>query len=134
MNSAIKIILKTILLCFIIIFFTQCSSSLQNSKIPIDKVTWDNELGDSVYTVAEVMPQFPGGDEALNTIIYREIKYPYNKGEIEGKIYFQFVVTKEGNVTDVVVAKGIEHGFDQEVTKVVKMLPNWIPGKLNGIP
>jgi TonB family protein len=136
MNSAIKIILKSIAIFSIIIFFTQCSSSLQNSKIPVDKVTWDNELGDSIHTYIKEMPKFPGGDRALYESIAREVNYPLyaKRQDIEGKIYTQFVVTKEGNIADVVVAKGIERGCDQEAIRVIKSLPRWIPGKINGIP
>ena len=136
MNSAIKVILKSILLCSIIIFFTQCSSSQQTPKTPIDKVIWDNEIGDSVHTVADEWQQFPGGDKALYTFIANEINYPLyaKRQDIEGKIYIQFVVTKEGNIADVVVAKGIERGCDQEAIRVIKSLPRWIPGKINRIP
>jgi protein TonB len=131
MNSAIKIILKSILLCFIIIFFTQCSSSRQTPKIPVDKVTWDNELEDSVHTFIKEMPEFPGGDKALYTFIAKEINYPLlaNRQGVEGKIYVRFVVTKEGNVTNVRIAKGIGSGCDQEAIRVIKLLPHGFPEK-----
>src|ERR1035437_3895984 len=111
MNSAVKIILKSILLCFIIIFFTQCSSN-QTPKIPVDKVTWDNEIGDSVHTFIKEMPEFPGEDKALYPDIESEIQYPLfaKRQGLEGKVYVQFVVTKDGNLADVVVAKGIGYG------------------------
>jgi len=136
MNSAIKIILKSILLCSIIIFFTQCSSSQQTSKTPMDKVTWDNELGDSVHIWAPEMPQFPGGPEALYEFVAKETHYPLlakNQG-VEGKIYVQFVVTKEGDVSLVRIAKGIRYDCDLEAFRVVNLLPRWIPGKKDGIP
>jgi periplasmic protein TonB len=136
MYSTIKIILQSILLFSIIILFTQCSSSQQTPKTQIDKVTWDNELGDSVHTFVKEMPQFPGGDKALYENIAREINYPFYAQSmgIEGKLYVQFVITKEGNVKDVQIAKGIEYGCDKEAIRVIKLLPNWIPGKINGIP
>ena len=136
MNLPIKIILKSILLCSIIIFFTQCSSSKQTPKTPVDKVTWDYELGDSVHTFIKEMPEFPGGDKALYSFIAKEINYPLlaKKQGIDGKIYVQFVITKDGNVTNVRIAKGIGSGCDQEAVRVIKLLPPWIPGKINGIP
>jgi periplasmic protein TonB len=135
MNSAIKIILKSILLCFIIIFFTQCSSN-QTPKIPVDKVTWDNEIGDSVHPFIKEMPEFPGGDKALDTIIDREVISPlYAKHfDVNGKIYVKFVVTKDGDLTDVQVINGFGNENDQAVIRVFKSLPRWIPGKINGIP
>jgi periplasmic protein TonB len=136
MYSTIKIIFKIMLLCFIIISFTQCSNSQQTHKTPIDYINIDNELGDTVHTFVKEMPQFPGGDKALYENIGREINYPIyaRRMGIEGKICVQFVVTKEGNVANVQIAKGIDYGCDNETIRVVKLLPKWIPGKRNGIP
>jgi protein TonB len=102
----------------------------------VDKVTWDYELGDSVHTFIKEMPEFPGGDKALYSFIAKEINYPLlaKKQGIDGKIYVQFVITKDGNVTNVRIAKGIGSGCDQEAVRVIKLLPPWIPGKINGIP
>jgi protein TonB len=136
MDSTIKTILKSILYLSIIISFAQCSSSQQTPKTPIDKITWNNELGDSVHTMIQDMPRFPGGDKALYTFIGQEINYPFyaQRMGIEGKIYIRFVVTKKGNIVDVHIARGIDKGCDNEAIRVIKLLPNWIPGKINGIP
>jgi protein TonB len=97
----------------------------------VDKVTWDNELEDSVHTFIKEMPEFPGGDKALYTFIAKEINYPLlaNRQGVEGKIYVRFVVTKEGNVTNVRIAKGIGSGCDQEAIRVIKLLPHGFPEK-----
>ena len=82
------------------------------------------------------MPQFPGGDKALYNFVSQEIQYPRiaEKWGMEGKVYVQFIVTKEGNVTDVKVVQGIGKVCDDEAIRVTKLLPKWIPGKKGGKP
>lgn len=82
------------------------------------------------------MPTFPNGDEALYVFIGNHTVYPEiaKRAGVEGKLYIQFVVRTDGKVTDVIVQKGIGTGCDEEAVRVVKSLPNWNPGKLNGRP
>lgn len=92
------------------------------------------ENKDSVFTAVDQMPEFPGGNEALIKFIQENIKYPVEakKKGIEGRVYVQFVVSKKGEVEDVKVLKGIGGGCDEEALRVIRMLPNFIPGKGNG--
>ena len=100
------------------------------------KSTAGKEIGDSVICAVEEMPQFPGGDRALYLCIAKELHYPLlakHEG-VEGKVKVEFVVTKNGKVTDIQVINGIGYGCDAEAIRVFKLLPDWIPGKKNGIP
>ncbi|HEY1163773.1 MAG TPA: TonB family protein [Chitinophaga sp.] len=88
-----------------------------------------------VFNYVELMPSFPGGDEALLKYLSRNIRYPNIAAEngIEGLVTVQFVVDYEGNIKDVKVlsaAKG--GGLEQEATRVIKAMPKWKPGKQNG--
>jgi len=87
-----------------------------------------------VFTIVEEMPSFPGGESERNTFLAKNIVYPQQATEngIQGTVYVSFVVDSKGNVTDVKVLRGIGGGCDEEALRVVKMMPQWHPGKQNG--
>ena len=89
---------------------------------------------DESFTAVEQMPQFPGGDGELLKYIATHIKYPTMAAEnnIQGRVVVKFVVNKDGNVGDVVVIRGKDPDLDKEAQRVVKSLPKFIPGKMNG--
>ena len=94
------------------------------------------EEENKVFDVVEQMPSYPGGMGALMSWLSQNIKYPTVAAEngISGRVIVQFVVERDGSITDVRVARGVDPYLDKEATRVVKMMPNWIPGKQNGSP
>ena len=62
------------------------------------------------------------------------MKYPPIAAEngVQGRVIVQFVVEKDGSVTDVHVARSVDPSLDKEAVRVVKIMPKWIPGKQNG--
>lgn len=91
---------------------------------------------DSVYEVAEVMPEFPGGTQALFKFISENLEYPQHAidGQIEGRVVVQFVVEKTGKVGNIQVVRSIDKLLDQAAIDVVRALPAWKPGMQNGQP
>jgi TonB family protein len=89
-----------------------------------------------VFRIVEKMPQFPGGTKALLHYLSTNIKYPAEarKANIQGRVFIQFVVEKDGSISHVRVLKGIGQGCDKESVAVVKNMPRWIPGKQKGKP
>ena len=89
-----------------------------------------------IYTYVGQMPEFPGGDAALIRFLSKHIRYPQvaQKMGVEGKVFLQFVVARDGSITDVQVVKGISKECDEEAVRVVKAMPLWKPGKQNGMP
>jgi len=87
-----------------------------------------------VFTIVEEMPSFPGGEAERNKFLADNIVYPQQATEngIQGTVYVSFVVDSKGKVTDVKVLRGIGGGCDEEALRVVKMMPQWHPGKQNG--
>lgn len=84
----------------------------------------------------EQMPSFPGGSEAMMKFINEHLKYPSTAAEmgVSGKVTLQFLVEKSGKITDIKVVRGIGGGCDEEAVRVVKLMPDWTPGKQNGKP
>ncbi len=89
---------------------------------------------EEIFTAVEQMPQFPGGEGELLKYISTHIKYPTMAAEnnIQGRVVVKFVVQKDGKVGEVVVLRGRDPELDKEAVRVVKTLPNFIPGKMNG--
>lgn len=87
-----------------------------------------------VFTAVEQMPQFPGGDAELMKYIQKNLKYPpvAMENNIQGRVVVQFVVTKTGKIGEVKVARSKDPDLDKEAVRVVKTLPDFIPGKMNG--
>ncbi|GAB4032862.1 TonB family protein [Spirosoma jeollabukense] len=89
-----------------------------------------------IFTVVEVVPQFPGGMRALGEYINKNLRYPAEarKKKVEGRVFLRFIVSQTGDVQDVQILKGIGSGCDEEATRVVNQMPKWIPGKQAGRP
>ena len=87
-----------------------------------------------VFTVVEQKPQFPGGEAALLKWVGEHLRYPAmaQENNIQGKVVVQFVVTKTGKVGEVKVIRSKDPDLDKEAVRVVKALPDFVPGKMNG--
>jgi TonB family protein len=87
-----------------------------------------------IFTVVEEMPVFPGGPEAMMKFISNNIQYPEKarKEGIQGRVYVNFIIEKDGSVSSAKVLRGIGGGCDEEALRVVEMMPDWTPGKQRG--
>lgn len=93
----------------------------------------ENQL---VGEIVEQMPMFPGGSEALFNYLSENITYPKECEDVcvQGRVVVSFVVEKDGSVTNAEVVKSVYQPLDEEALRVVKNMPKWIPGMLNGEP
>ncbi len=94
---------------------------------------WGDDSGESeVFVVVENMPSFPGGN--VQKWISKNVKYPVLAMEngIQGKVFVQFVIERDGSITDVKVVRGVDSSLDKEAIRVVKAMPKWTPGKQRG--
>ena len=107
-------------------------SIVEEEALPaqLNKIEEDNP----VFTIVETPPQFPGGEEARMNFLRDNIRYPAaaRKENIQGTVFASFVIEKDGSLTDVKILRGIGGGCDEEVIRVVKLMPNWIPGEQRG--
>ncbi|NDP21678.1 MAG: TonB family protein [Paludibacter sp.] len=89
---------------------------------------------DSIYSVVEIMPEFPGGERELIGFLNKTINYPekaLKKMEF-GKVIVQFVINKHGKVEKPVIIRGVSTSLDEEALRVIGLLPDWIPGEQAG--
>ncbi|MBL7951093.1 MAG: energy transducer TonB [Flavobacteriales bacterium] len=91
---------------------------------------------DEALAIAEVMPVHPGGEEAMFKYLMKELKYPELAVEngIQGVVYVNFVVERDGTITTIRVLRGIGAGCDEEAMRVVRNMPPWSPGLQGGRP
>ncbi len=97
---------------------------------PVD----EKPVVEEIFDVVEEAPEPMGGMQALYDYLGKEVKYPQMAmdNNIQGKVYVQFVVEKDGSINDVNVVKGVHNTLDKEATRVVKAMPKWKPGKQRG--
>ena len=98
------------------------------------------ENQDLIFDFPEEMPEFPGGEQAMYKFIIANMEYPTMAKEagIQGKVYIQFVIDTTGEVTDIQVIRGVKqeggNALDREAIRVIRIMPKWKPGSINGKP
>lgn len=89
----------------------------------------------TIYAATELDESlaFPGGLDALSTFLYSNIEYPKDAREqaVEGRVKVEFIVATDGSVYGAKILKGLGHGCDQEVLRVINKMPDWRPGRKN---
>jgi periplasmic protein TonB len=89
-----------------------------------------------VYDVVEVLPQFPGGLDKFGAYLAKTIKYPAvdRENNLQGKVVMQFVVERDGSLTDIKAIRGPSEAMKEEAIRVLRGSPKWKPGIQNGRP
>lgn len=111
-------------------------SKITEQKVEIIQDKPVEKKAEKVFTHVEQMPQFPGGDAELYKFISSNLNYPAMaiENNVQGRVIVQFVVTSDGSVGNVKVARSVDRDLDNEAIRVCKKLPKFIPGKQNGQP
>lgn len=114
----------------------------KDAKVVIDEPVGESdqkvteEDPNKVFTSVEKNPDFPGGLEAFGRYLGKSIRYPAvaRENNTQGRVIVQFVVERDGSLTDIKVLRGIGDGCDEEAVRVLKASPHWSPGIQNGRP
>ena len=87
-----------------------------------------------IFQVVEEMPEFPGGMSEAMKFLAKNIKYPVaaQQAKIEGRVIVQFVVERDGSISDIHAMRGVNPDLDAEAIRVVSLMPKWKPGKQRG--
>lgn len=104
--------------------------------VVIQQAPVQEEKAEQIFTIVEDQPAPQGGMAAFYEYVAKNLKYPAQARRmgIEGKVYVQFVVDKDGTLTDVQAIKGIGAGCDEAAVNVISEAPKWKPGKQRGRP
>jgi len=107
------------------------SASAQQQQQQVQKV----KAGYGV-PVVQTEPEFPGGQEALNSFIHENLKYPteLRDSRTGGRVLIMFIVDKEGKIIDPLVIKGVSPAVNEEALRIIKLMPDWKPATNGGVP
>ncbi len=89
---------------------------------------------ESVFEVVEQMPEFPGGYKEMMKYIEQNMRYPEEakKAGTQGRVVVQFLVNKNGAISDVSVLHSVDRLLDAEAVRLVRSMPKWKPGMQKG--
>lgn len=130
---------------FLLTFIENLTTDTSEEIIPTAKSTHVNdsqkesylEGDESYFFVVEEMPKFNGKSkdyDEFKKFIGEELRYPQEAidKKIEGKVFVQFVIGKDGYIKEAKIARGIHPSLDQEALRAVYSSPRWEPGKQRG--
>lgn len=115
-------------------FDVEVTEDTKVEEITIAPVEEPKEEVDEIFTVVEETATPKGGMQAFYTYVGKKLKYPAQARRMgtEGKVFVQFVINKDGSISDVVAIKGIGAGCDEEAVRIIQSAPAWTPGKQRG--
>lgn len=96
----------------------------------------EEEISEEIFVIVEEQPQPKGGMKAFYAHINSTIKYPSSARRmgVQGRVFVQFVVERDGSVTQIEVIRGIDSSCNEEAIRVIATAPSWNPGKQRGKP
>lgn len=105
-------------------------------EIEIIEIVEEEVVADEIFLIVEQQPLPYGGYEGFYDYVGKELKYPDRAMRlgVSGTVYVQFVIEKDGSITQIEVVRGIGAGCDEETIRVLENAPNWIPGNQRGVP
>lgn len=104
----------------------------ESQSVGTREMTVKEQPDDSVASYVD--PSFPGGDVACMKWLSENVKYPAEAVEkgIKGRVIVQFVVTKDGKITDAEVARSVDPLLDAEALRAIRSMPDWEPAQRDG--
>ena len=103
----------------------------QTNKTKVDTSTIKQE---PIFVIADIMPEFVGGEDAFYSWIKDKFKYPQaaKDNKVSGLVIVTFVVEKDGSLSNAKVLRSLGSGCDEEALRLISIMPKWIPGKSKG--
>jgi TonB family protein len=94
------------------------------------------EVVNKPMVIADEQPAFPGGATAYRNFLQQNVHYPEaaKAKELSGDVFVSFMVDEMGRLLDAEVIKGVGYGLDEEALRLVRLMPWWTPGRVNGKP
>lgn len=114
--------------------YAQTNETLKETAPPQEPHRKENK--EEVFEVVEKMPEYPGGIKEMITFIAENLRYPQELAgsNILGRVITNFIVNKDGSISNIEVIRGIDPLLDAEAVRVISTMPNWNPGLILGEP
>ena len=112
---------------------TAATSAYFNEEVAVVETVEVVQDDDTIFDFVEQQPSFPGGPEALLSFLNENIRFPVEALEqgIQGRVFVQFVVERDGRITNIEVMRGVPE-LNAETVRVVQAMPNWQPARHGG--
>lgn len=107
---------------------------LSRTQLPAAGPADEEVVIDDIYRIVEIMPSFPGGLEAFYDYLARTMTYPEldRLNQIEGTVHMQFVIEKDGSISQVEILRGATPRMNREAIRALSSAPRWNPGQQQG--
>lgn len=126
---------KTILTATIMLASIQLQAQEKEDSTKMEVKNEDStKKEEEIFAFVEIMPEFTGGEAALLRFLQMNIRYPAEAvtKNIQGTVMVEFVVEKDGSISQPRVVKGIGGGCNEESLRVIRLMPKWKPAKQKG--
>ena len=111
---------------FLIMFFM--------AFVSVNAYSQSDDSDNEVYVMVEEAAQFPGGQNEMLKFIQDNRQYPEEAkaNNVHGKVIVNFIVEKDGSLSNITVKRGLGSGCDEEAVRIINSMPKWKPGKQKG--
>lgn len=117
--------------CLIISFtFTVCLAWAQEADLNTAKTTESNQI----FMDVDLPAEFMGGSLAEQKYLSQSLVVPENVGDVNGKILFEFIVERNGELSNIKMIRGLVPTVDSLAMDAVRKMPKWEPAFKNGVP
>ena len=138
-TQAAKQIVKTVLIIFIIGTGAGLKSHA-TCAIPTPTTENENETDSvgstsrEIFFFVEDSPMYPGGNEELIKFFSENLNYPKEakQEKAEGRVFVRFEVKSDGSIGETIISKSVHPSLDAEALRVIKSMPDWLPGRFRG--
>jgi beta-lactamase regulating signal transducer with metallopeptidase domain len=135
-ESRFKMIFKVLMVSFVCVMSLFVFSSETIAQKVKDKSDYDKTIMNDINDSIEKQPEYPGGIEEFYKLVGMNFKIPAaaSKQKLEGKAIIEFMVERDGSLSEFKIVKDLGYGIGNEAIRTIKLSPKWIPGSINGKP
>lgn len=135
-ESRFKMVFKVLIVSFVCVMSLFVFSSETIAQKVKDKSDYDKLIVKGINDPIEKQPEYPGGIDAFYKLVGMNFKIPAEalKQKLEGKAIIEFMVERDGSLSEFKIVKDLGYGIGNEAIRTIKLSPKWIPGIKDGKP
>lgn len=135
-ESRFKMVFKVLIVSFVCVMSLFVFSSETIAQKVKDKSDYDKMIVKGINDSIEKQPEYPGGIDAFYKLVGMNFKIPAEalKQKLEGKAIIEFMVERDGSLSEFKIVKDLGYGIGNEAIRAIKLSPKWIPGTKDGKP
>ena len=102
--------------------------------VSVNAYSQSDDADNDVYNIVDQSAKFQDGYNSIIKFVQENIKFPAEakENDVHGRLMLSVVVEKDGSLSDITVKKGLGYGLDEEIVRIIKMMPKWQPAQHNG--